>query len=262
MMNETLQKELTIHFQKINKRKKELEEIKESLNLKDSSLQDFEKEIEQEITIKVKDCLDKKKFDYEKGRNRSGDRITFKDGYLKIREFKTHGFSNLNVLGSDKLNEFLPNGLIEARQIITKKLREIEGVILEFKEKVKLRKSITIQSVGNEEIKTYKVKEIEISFNCEEEHSSFNRGRYSYSYGNTGSYKSRNQNFEIKINEHTYDVDVSLYSDEVFNAIISLIEKFKERIKKVEHIREKKRTELREFVFNQVSKMMILGELE
>lgn len=261
MMNKILQKELSAHFKKISDRKEQLDKIEKSLNLEDTSFKDFEKEIEAEITKKIKEHLDKNKFDYKKGRNRFGDRIKLNimDGCIEIREFKQHSFSHLDVLDSEKLNEFLPKGLIEARQIIVEKLKEIENVILEFKENLKLKKGIDIQYIDNNQIKKFKIKEITISFNCEEEHYSQNRHRYYY--GNR-VYKSRNEKFEIKLNDYSYMVDYSLYSDIVFNNILLLIENFVKHIQKIEKIKEKMKEELRFFVFNQINKMMILGELE
>lgn len=262
MMNETLQKELSAHFKKIDDRKEQLDKIEKSLNLQNTSFQSFEQEIEAEVTKKIKEYLDKNNFDYEKGRNRFGDRIIFEGGYIKIREFKKQRFFNLDVLNSDKLNEFLPNGLIEARNIIVEKLKQIEEVILEFKGKTKLKKAVTIQYVGDNKIKEEKIKEIEISFNCEEEHSYSGRhNRYSYSSENH-SYKTRNEKFEIKLNDYTHKVDDALYSDEVFNNILSLIEKFKKHIQEIKKKKEKMKEGLKHLVFNQINKIIILGELK
>jgi len=260
-MNETLQKELSAHFKKISDRKEQLDKIEEALNLKDNSLKVFEEEIEAELTKRFKEYLDKKNFDYEKGRNNQGSRIIFENGNLKIRQFKSHHFYEVNVLTSDKLNEFLPSGLIEARKIINEKLNKIKGIILEFKEKKRLKKGINIQSIDNNKIKTNKIKEIEIGFNCEEEHTSSSRNRYTYSY-DTQTYKVRNEKFEIKLNGYSYDVDEALYSDEVFNNILLLIDKFKIHIKKIEDVKEEMKTDLRNFIRTQIDKMIILEALK
>lgn len=263
MMNETLQKELSAHFKKINDRKEHLDKFESSLKQKDTSFENLKEEIEAEVTRKIKEYLDKKNFDYENERNNSGDRIIFEDGKLKIREYKHHGFNYLNVINSDKLNEFLPNGLIKSRKIITEKIEEIKNIILEFKENIKLKKGIPIQRINGDKIEKSIIKNIEISFNCEEEHSYENRHRYSYSYENR-TYKSRSEEFKIKLNgsSYSYNVDDYLYSDKFFNNILLLIEKFKKHIQEIQETKDKMKSELKSFVFNDIDKMIVLGELK
>lgn len=260
MMNETLQKELGKHFKKIDENEKSLDEFKDSLGKEDSLSKEFEEEIKAEITRKIKEYLDKENFDYENGRNNSGARIIFKDGRLKIREFKHHSFYELNVLDSKELNDFLPDGLIKVREIINEKIKEIEGVILEFKGQIKLKKGIPIQIIDNRKVEKKIIKDIEISFNCEEEHSYQNRHHLSY-YGER-TYKSRDREFKIKLNDSSYDVDDCLYSDEVFNNILILIEKFKKHIQKVKDKKDKMKKDLRDFVFNRIDSLILIEELK
>lgn len=261
MMNQTLQRELSSHFKKIKERRKKLDRIEKSLNLKNNSFEDFKEEIKIELVKRVKEYLDKNKFDYEKGRNSKGTRITFKDGNIKTRDYGRHGFLDFDFLNSDELDEFLPKGLIETRHIINQKLAEIDNVILEFKDKIKLKQGIDIQYIDSEELVKEKIKEIGVSFNCEEEHYHSGRSSYSNYYNYENSYKTRSERFEIELDGHTYLVDYALYSDEVFNNILFLIEKFKKHIKEIKDIKEEKKADLRDFTFNQISKLIVLGGL-
>ena len=259
MFNKILQKELKQLFEKINERKDFINKFESSLKVEDKSLIELEEYIKSELTKRIKGYLDKEGFNFNKGRNREGSRVAFENDKLKIRGFKNHSFYDFDVIHGEELNEFLSSGLIEAREIIRNKLKEIQGVILDFKDKIKLKRGINIQYIDGEEIKKQKVKEIEISFNCEEQEY-YNNSKYSYS--NRTSYTYRNEKFEISVDGYTCRTNDCLYSDEIFNTILNLIERFKDKIKKVEQIKDKKRKELKFFVDKKIDKLIVLGNLQ
>lgn len=241
-MNKILQKELRKHLRIISGRKAFLQGYFKSIN-KEEKDNLFRDKIEGMLHLKVKEYLDKNNFDYEKGRNKVGSRITFENGRLKVRQFKCHGFSDINVLNSPDLNEFVPDGLKEGIFIINNKFERLNKVTLKFRSIIKLRKGIPIQFIKDNKIETDKVIELELA----------NKGRYSIS-----------SSFEVKIDlkdSYLSDEEDGYSSDEVFNKVLELKNKLDRTIKNVEKAKEGLRNEIKDIVEDKIDKMIILGEL-
>lgn len=205
-MNNTLKAELTSYFKVVSERKKLIDNELEKCKL---STKEQKEEMEKKANIKLhkiaKGYMDKAKFDFEKGRNSSEDRIQFKDGFLERRKYRCHGFYKINFVygygDNGDVIQFLPAGFNLAISEVIGLIDKINKIPTDFEKKLKTK--VKLMLIDDNEIKRGVVKEIRLDDNFEFSIDGF------YAYGN-----EKNQLY---------------YNDEIFKNCLSLIEKKKIR---------------------------------
>jgi len=246
MMNETLQRELSAHLKKIRGRegfiknwgikvKEKERQIGREWNNKD--------ELIKKVHLKAKIYLDEKGFNYEKDRNNHQARIRWIDGFLKVREYKNHGFGIIRF-NTNVLTEFLPDGFLKAYKIFDKKCKKIEKLKINFKCVIKLREGIKVQHIErwDNTIGTERIVEIELN--------------------NTGETYTSGIKIEISGDEHSGINENAYYHDRIFRNILKLMKKYEKNLNNVFKAQKKLQADLLCFTENQFDRIIMLEKLK
>jgi len=238
MMNETLQKELSKHLRKIKGRKHFIEKWEEKMKMKEDLFgRSFEgkEELIKLTHLKAKTFLDKIGFNYEKDGNSAGDRIIWKDGFLRMRRYNHRYWNTINLDYNQNINEFLPDGFQEALNLFNKKRIKIGEIKICFKSLIKFNKGIDIQFIDkyDKELLTDKVIKIELK-------------------GGDVSVDGINHN----PNEDSY------YNDFIFKKILNLMKRYERNLDNLTKVRGKMINEVKGFMGSKFDKIVLVANLE